>query len=166
MHEGSRKFINSLRDMKNLKIYGELEHKVVLECANLTNVLELNFGDYVLEFSDSNYTIFLSSSSASINFIWDGVLYSEEKLLNYLDYNDNYIRQVDLLGISYASKFSMFTDQVSSLLPGFILVFDAHKNLIYSASWFDCYTDNSSTYSLTQLQSCLQSYFKENIVFY
>ena len=58
---------------------------------------ELNFGDYVLEFSDSNYTIFLSSSSASINFIWDGVLYSEEKLLNYLDYNDNYIRQVDLL---------------------------------------------------------------------
>ena len=160
-YHSSSDFLNSLSLDENLVLHGEISEELVVQHTSITNILMNTFGDYVLQVCEEKRKIFISSSSASLNFLKNGKLHSEEEILKLMEYSDKYLNEVEIHGICYASKQNMFNDEVKSLLPGSVLILDNNNICVYSASWFDCYTAGVFDYSLFNSQTCIENYFKD-----
>ena len=160
-YHSSTDILNSLTLDENLILHGELRKELIPLNANLINILTNIFGDYILQISEEDRKIFISSSSASLNFLKDGKLYSEEKILKMMNYNKEYLNDVEVLGISYASKQNMFTEKVVSFLPGSIIILNNNNDFIYSRSWFDIYENNPGIFSLEKMIASVRSHLKD-----
>ncbi|MDC0162357.1 hypothetical protein OAI87_02010 [Paracoccaceae bacterium] len=159
-YHNSNDFLSSLSLDENLVLHGEIKREIVVQQTDITNILTNTFGDYVLQICQEKRKIFISSSSASLNFLRDGNLHSEEEILKIMKYNDEYLNEVKILGISYASKQNMFTDKVVSLLPGSIIILNNNNDCVHSASWFDIYENNVAIFSLAKMSISIRNYFK------
>ena len=169
MNEGvyfnnSEKFLSKLTYEMISRVYGDLDLEALKTSKDISEVVIQKFGDYVLEAKEDQFNIYISSSAASLSFVTDGELYSEEDMIILKAYSSEYLEDIQKLGMAYAPKTKMF-DNALTLLPGCILVVNATGDEIQNTSWYDMLSNKPNTFSLAQMKISVYKYFKSKKTF-
>ena len=80
-------------------------------------------------------------------------------------YSNEYLECLRNLGLSYAPKTNMFGVDVTTLLPGCILVTDQNGVVIQNTSWYDMLANRPNCFSLAQAKSGIHRYFENKKTF-
>jgi hypothetical protein len=161
----SENFLSKLTPEMILEVYGDLSIETLDECKNISNVLIDTFGDYIVKAKQDLFNVFISSSAASLSFIFKGEIYTEEEMIILQGYSREYLKDIENLGKSYAPKNKMFGYDVVTLLPGCILIIDQDGKEIQNTSWYDMLLNKPDKFSLKQMKSSAYKYFKNKKTF-
>ena len=158
-------FLSKLKPNMVQKIYGDLNNKTLNKVGNISDILIDTFGDYIIKAKLNLLNVFISSSAASVSFIFDDKVYSEEDMINLKGYSKDYLNDIENLGMSYAPKNKMYDTSVVTLLPGCILVVESNGNVIQNTSWYDMLLNKPLKFSLKEMKKSVHKYFENKKTF-
>ena len=163
--DNSEVFLSELTLQSVLEVYGDLDIESVYSSENIPEILINTFGDYIIKAVQYSASVYISSSAASLSFIFNGLVYSEEDMIKIKGYSGEYLEGINKLGMSYTPKNKMFGPDVATLLPGCILIIDRDGNLIQNTSWYDMLANRPNYFSLTQMKSSIYQFFENKKTF-
>ncbi len=163
--QDSKEFLSNLTSQMIVKVYGDLETVNIGREQNLSDVVVEFFGDYIIKLKHGSYDVFISSSAASLSFIRDAKIYSEEDMISTVGYSDEYLKNIESLGRKYAPKNNMFDIKTITLLPGCVLILDEHGSVIQNTSWFDLLLETPNKYTLEKMKNSVNKYFESKKTF-
>lgn len=158
--KSSNDFLEQIGSSDVQKLYGRIK-RADINGKNLKQVLLSCFGNYVIKATKNGITVYISSSTASLNFIYNDELYSEEEMVDLIGYSREYQQSILSLGMSYANKDGMFGRPTITLLPGCFLIMNREKRGVHTRSWYDMMiTPEPDQYSLENMQRGVLRYIK------
>lgn len=161
----SGEFLSSLTREMIVKVYGDLDIATIGKEEKLSDIVVDFFGDYIIRVKCGPYDVFISSSAASLSFVRNDKIYSEEDMIGISGYSDEYLKNIESLGRKYAPKNNMFDSKTITLLPACVLILDQHGSVIQNTSWFDLLLETPSKYSLEKMKNSVGRYFESKKTF-
>ena len=161
----SEVFLSELTLQSVLEVYGDLDIEAIVRSGNIPQILINMFGDYIIKAKKDSHNVYISSSAASLSFIFNNKVYSEEDMIKIKGYSRGYLKNINVLGMSYTSKCNMFGGGVVTLLPACILIIDRDGNVMQNTSWYDMLVNRPNKFSLDQMKSSVYQYFKNKKTF-
>ena len=161
----SREFLSNITIEMIEEVYGDLDTSKIGKEQKLSDIVVKFFGDFLIRAKHDSYDIFISSSAASLCFVQNNNIYSEEEMITMEGYSAEYLKNIESLGAIYAPKNNMF-DNASTILPGCILVQDKNGSVIQNTSWIDMLLETPNKYTLKKMKKSVSNYFtsKKTIV--